>query len=127
MCEGTEAYDTADIDAVRANADDFCAVLLSEPRKARSQLSKMLVRNRAALNPNRWYIDARRVPSAHRNRYDGGFVQLRRSWMGANWRIDWVNCDVETWESRYDSAYDQDSRHTRALLSTALPATRIAQ
>ena len=108
LCEGVEPYDPADVDARRANADDFCAVLLSEPHKARSQLNKMIVRNRAALNPNRWYIDARRVPSAHRHRYDGAYVQLRRSWMGANWRIDWQPCDAETWESRYDSAYDKD-------------------
>lgn len=108
MCEGTEAYDTADIDAVRANADDFCAVFLSEPRKARSQLNKMIVRNRAALNPNRWYIDVRRVPPAHRSRYDGAYVQLRRSWMGANWAIHWEPCDPETWEGHYDSARDGD-------------------
>ena len=92
MCEGVEPYDPADVEAVRENADDFCAVLLSEPSKARRQLGKMLVRNRAALNANRWYIDARRIPSRHRHRYDGAYVQLRRQWMGADWGIDWAPC-----------------------------------
>lgn len=92
MCEGVEPYDPADVEAVRENADDFCAVLLSEPHKARRQLGKMLVRNRAASNANRWYIDARRIPSRHRHRYDGAYVQLRRPWMGDDWAIDWAPC-----------------------------------
>ena len=92
LCEGATAYDPADVEAVRGNADDFCAVLLSEPSKARRQLGKMLVRNRAALNANRWYIDARRVPSRHRHRYEGAYLQLRRPWMGADWGIDWEPC-----------------------------------
>ena len=68
MCDGVQPYDPDDIAAVRANADNFCAVLLSEPHKARRQLDKMLVGNRAARNPNRWYIDARRVPAVHQTR-----------------------------------------------------------
>ena len=87
MCEGVQPYDIADVAAVRAHPDDFCAVLLTEPRKARSQFNKMIVRNRAALNPNRWYFDARQVPAPDRSRYDGAFVQLRRPWMDASWDI----------------------------------------
>ena len=117
MCEDAEAYDPTDTEAVRANADDFCAVLLSEPRKARRQLDKMVVRNRAVLNPNRWYIDARRVPARDRPRYDGAFVQLRRSWMDGSWDIvrnaNWcddgnsshrITCFTFT---KYDDAGDQ--------------------
>ena len=92
MCEGVEPYDPADVEAVRENADDFCAVLLSEPSKARRQLGKMLVRNRGASNPNRWYIDARKISSRHRHRYDGMYVQLRRPWMGDDWGIDRAPC-----------------------------------
>ena len=51
-----------------------------------------LVANRAARNPNRWYVDPRRVPAAQRPRFDGAFVQLRRPWMDAGWGVEWEPC-----------------------------------
>ena len=54
MCEDVQPYDAADAEAVRAHADDFCAVLLTEPRKARSQFNKMIVcRCRGAIGVKR--------------------------------------------------------------------------
>ena len=75
MCGDAEAYDPTDNAAMRANADDFCAVLLSEPHKARRQLDKMIIANRQAGNTNRYYPDVKRGETS--SCFDHGWRRTR--------------------------------------------------
>lgn len=70
------------------HADDFCALLAHKPAAARQHLSTAIQRNRAANNPNRLYLDARRGSEP------GLYIQLLRPWMAAqsaagtaDWRV----------------------------------------